>query len=71
MVGAAMTRDTLAIVLLIGAIVASVLVVGGLIVAAIAAGVLIAQSEHAATCGGVAILAVLVFGALALTEGAR
>jgi hypothetical protein len=63
-----MTRDGVAIALLVGAIVASVLVVGGLIVAAIAAGVLIAQSEHAEMCGGVAILAVLVFGALALTE---
>jgi hypothetical protein len=65
-----MTRDGVAIALLVGAIVASVLVVGALIVTVIAAGVLIAQSEYAETCGGVAILAVLV-GALALTERTR
>ena len=66
-----MTRDDLALALIMGAIVASALLVGMLIVALLAAIVTILRSGNGEMCGGLMILAVLVFGALAATEGAR
>ena len=66
-----MTRDTLPLALILAAIVASALLLGALIVALIAAGIAIARSEYAETCGGVALLAIMVFGALATTEATR